>query len=47
MALVFDLRRQIPKSDIRNIESKPTHCMAVGSIVSSFAFILALVIGAI
>ncbi|APO70455.1 hypothetical protein IE4872_PC00441 (plasmid) [Rhizobium gallicum] len=45
MALAFDLRRPIEKLDTKNIQSKAMHCIAVGSIVSSFTFILALVIG--
>ncbi|TDW25584.1 hypothetical protein [Rhizobium gallicum] len=45
MALAFDLRRPIQKLDAKNIQSKALHCMAIGSIVSSFTFILALVIG--
>ncbi|MBB4227158.1 hypothetical protein [Rhizobium mongolense] len=45
MALAFDLRRPIQKLDTKNIQSKAVHCMAVGSIVSSFTFILALVVG--
>lgn len=44
MALTFDLRQSKPR--VRNIQSKITHCLAVGSIVSSFAFILAVVMGA-
>lgn len=47
MALAFDLRRPIPRLDIETIQHAVKHCMAVGSIVSSFVFILALVIGII
>ena len=45
MALTFDVRQSISRPRIRNIQSKITHCLAVGSIVSSFTFILAVVIG--
>jgi uncharacterized protein (DUF2062 family) len=45
MALAFDVRRQLIKSDFKTIQSRVMHGMVVGSVVSSFAFILALVIG--
>ncbi|MHC2296053.1 hypothetical protein [Rhizobium mongolense] len=45
MALAFDRRRPIQKLDTKSIQSKAVHCMAVGCMVSSFTFILALVIG--
>ncbi|MEZ2128250.1 MULTISPECIES: hypothetical protein [unclassified Sinorhizobium] len=45
MALTFDFRQPISRPRIRDIRSKIMHCLAVGSIVSSFTFILAVVMG--
>lgn len=45
MALTFDLRQPISKPRIKNIQSKVMHLLAVGSIVFSFTFILAVVMG--
>lgn len=47
MALAFDLRRPLRQSDFKTIQSKAMHGIGVGAVVSSFAFILALVIGLI
>ncbi|MGO4439244.1 hypothetical protein [Rhizobium sp. RAF56] len=45
MALTFDIRQPSPGFRSRNIHSKVTYCLELGSIVSSFTFILALLIG--
>lgn len=45
MALVVDYRRPLSKPRLDGLRSKAMHCVALGSIVSSFTFILALVIG--
>ncbi len=45
MAIAFDLRQPTAKSRAGDMQSKAGHCLAVGSTVSSFVFILALVVG--
>jgi hypothetical protein len=45
MALTFDIRQPVSTSSLKDVRSKAGHCLALGSIVSSFAFILALVVG--
>lgn len=45
MALTFDVRQPVTTSNLKNARSKAEHCLALGSIVSSFVFILALVAG--
>lgn len=45
MAFTFDIRRPISRPTTRAVRSIAQHCLAVGTVISSFAFVLAFVIG--
>ena len=45
MALILDYRQPAPRLRTATLHSKAMHCLAVASTISSFGFILSVVIG--